>query len=119
MKAKDFEKMIEMMHSIIEMKNSLEKEEEEDEDQECEIEATLRNEYTDIIAWAFGEDFEGDTKGRSIEKWKKLHPELPVPRILRSKSDHPLSNTLGMLIDVAPMYQQYKKRNCKSCDSAN
>ncbi len=117
MKSKDFEKLIEMMHFIIDMKNQLEKEEEEEK--ECEIEAALRNEYSDIISWAFGADFEGDTKGNSIEKWKNLHPSLPIPRVLRSKSEHPTSNTLGMLIDVVPLYNQDKKRKCKPCDSAN
>jgi len=120
MKSKDFEKLIKMMHSIIEMKDSLEKEEEEeDKDHECEIEAALKNEYMDIISWAFGKDFEGDTKGGSIEKWKNLHPDLPIPRVLKSKTEHPLSNTLGMLIDVVPLYNQHKKRKCKPCDNAN
>lgn len=117
MKEKDFEKLIGMMAEIIDMKHKLQKEKEDDDDEECpycdesdDIEEILKKEYTEMMDWAFGKHFEGDTKERTIEIWKALHGDLPVPRILKSKCTNPLANTIGMVFDVLPMYLDYKKK---------
>lgn len=122
MKTKDFEKLIKMMNEIIEMKHEMENRKEEEEEGcdeckesecECPIEIALKKEYTEMMDWAFGKCFAGDTKERTIELWKILHPGVPIPRMLHSPSQDVLSNTLGMMIDVLPLYLEHKKKERK------
>lgn len=128
MKTEEMKEVLEAMKSLLEMKDKIEEmskklegDIEEKEDGRCPIEIELDKEYNDIVLWAFGKMKDPQTKGISIEQWKKLHPDLPIPRILNSTTEHPISNTFGMLIDVAPLYYKHKNsynRSCK-CDNAN
>lgn len=107
-----------MMSEIIDMKAKAQCESEEDQDDdicdrcsdECPIEEVLKKEYQAIMDWAFGKHFTGESKERTKEIWRALHPGLVEPRILDSQCGDPLANTIGMLLDVLPKYLEHKKK---------
>jgi hypothetical protein len=120
MNRKDFEKMIEMMHSLIDMRKSLESnsgcddcdenEEESDEDDECPISKEIADEYEAIMIWAFGNKYGAISRADSILIWQKLHPKLELPRILKSKHIAPMFHGLALILDVLPLYLKEKTK---------
>lgn len=120
MDRKDFEKMIEMMHSLIEMRKNLEsnsecddcdenEEESDEDDEECPISKELADDYEAVMIWAFGKKYGAISRADSILLWQKLHPKLELPRVLKSENIQPLFHGIALLIDIMPMY--FKEKN--------
>lgn len=124
MKKDDMMNMMDMLKSMLEMKEKMEEfsskmEKEEENPKDCPIASSLEKEYNDIMFWALGSyRFSSFKRDKAIEIWQAMHPDLPVPRILKSSLVDATTNTLGLLIDIIPLYHEDKKRKCK-CANAN
>ncbi len=132
-KEKMFDQIIELLamrKKLIDLASKVEKglnEEEIEKDElnsltgmDCPIAKELEKEYKDILLWCFGDEIDivANSKGKAIENWVSLHPNLPIPRILQSLLKVSTLNTIALLMDVVPYYQEDKKRKCK-CANAN
>lgn len=82
-----------------------------EEEEECEIFVELKQEYADIMKWSFGiTEPTTFTPKNAIKKWKQLHPDLPIPRILQSSEVENSAQTIVFLIlDICPLYRAAKK----------
>lgn len=72
---------------------------------------SLKKDYRECMEWAFGkmDGLTSKTQGRNL--WEKRHPEIPVPRIL--KTEVPVSDLfalISMIIDVYPLYLKFKEK---------
>lgn len=86
-------------------------EEDEDEETECPIMVSMEKDYKDFMKWAFGceEGEEGIIKAK--RRWKKLHPDLPIPRVMLT--DERLGSGMGtvcLFMDAYPLYLASQKR---------
>jgi len=117
MKTEVMLEMLDAIKKLIELRESIEKIEEKQE-RECPLHEEMGKEYRDILDWALGKDFLISTKGESKEIWKSLHPDLPYPRVFLTNIETPEENTIGLLLDIIPLYHEDKKRKCK-CDNAS
>ena len=124
MEMKDFEQMIKLLSKTLELKHKLDAEREknesdedddDDDDDENEGEAKLCQELSDehqsIMRWCFGNKFESLTRVEAQEKWKKRHPDLPMPRSLLTSHLHSLVHNAALYIDVIPLYHAHKKED--------
>lgn len=79
-------------------------EEDEDEDDYSYGLKGLRDDYNACMKWAFGE-MEDRAMGprKAMKRWAKLHPSLPIPRILQAEVEPPSAlATMLLLFDVMP-----------------
>jgi hypothetical protein len=124
MKTEKMNEMFKMLNEMLSLRENMEKlssriEENMNDSTRCPLEEELENDYNDIISWTFGErEFPILKKGKAIEIWKSLHPDLPVPRVLKTTVEDMMSNSLGLLIDVIPLYFEEKKRKCKCANAS-
>lgn len=126
MESKDFKKMLDLLSKTFELRKDMEsliekgkseedfddsdednESENEDEDEDCV--KSLMNDYHAIMKWCFGKKYDKQTKTQSLNKWKELHPNLPIPRTLLSDKINPLAHVTCLFIDVVPLYYEYKK----------
>lgn len=116
---KELRELLENFHSMIESdekcedhKNCCEQEKNDDDDEGCEILEELDQEYRVIVEWCFGVNEKVVwSKSKTRKVWKRLHPNLPLPRILESEGKTgPLQMIIGLLIDAYPMYLAEKKK---------
>jgi len=115
MNLEDLKKAAEILEKMMELRKKLEIEMEKDGDNhcECEIANEIQKDYSEIMCWALGKDFENFSSGEeSKDQWSKLHPTLPFPRIFITKHINPKLSTLVLLLDIIPLYNEFK--NSKS-----
>jgi hypothetical protein len=123
MNPKDMEDFIEGLSSLFKLKRKMEKEvegkrsccreecDEEEEEDICPFIQELEIEYKKIILWAVGTHDEPQIKKKAKRYWLTHHPDLPMPRLL--KSDEVLNSymsTICLLIDVIPLYLADKNK---------
>jgi|ERR1700743_3483 len=81
----------------------------EEGDEDCRLVKSLKEDYDGLMLWAFGA-IEILTKRIALNQWKKLHPDLPIPRILKTEQD--LSTPLihiCLVMDIFPLYLIFKE----------
>jgi hypothetical protein len=79
-------------------------------DSTCPDLISLEKDYNDFFMWAFG-DSQRENMIDHRETWKRLHPDLPIPRILKSEEQlHPALNTTCMIMDAYPLYLQHRPK---------
>jgi hypothetical protein len=135
MNTRDFEEFIEAMHTILKMKKNLMKEIDCDEDKEsnqepddepaAEPEAEpdaeeysrlaqeLSNELKSILLWSFGLEEMPEERREAKYLWKKLHPTLREPRILKLRLLDPATNSVCLFMDIIPLYYEAHKQKQK------
>lgn len=89
-----------------------EQQEDDEDDEECEILESLEQDYKDFMEWAFGSARAIQTsKRKSVKIWKKLHPGLPVPRVMQTeKGLNPNMSTICLFMDAYPLYLAEKNK---------
>lgn len=124
MNPKDMEDFIEGLSTLFKLKKKMEKDiglqrnsccddecEEDDEDEGCPHINALEDEYKDIIFWAVGTTDEPQCKKKARKYWIAKHPDLPMPRLLKSEITlNAYMSTICLLIDVIPLYLAEKKK---------
>jgi len=91
--------------------NRCEEDEDEDED-ECPEIQSLQKDYTACMTWAFGGESAKYSSKRAKKLWKNLHPDIPVPRILKSEVElNPHMSTICLIMDIYPYYLKSKQCN--------
>lgn len=116
MDKKDLSEIKEGINRLIELhdllKEQCEKEDdyEDEDDEECEFLASLQKDFDKIMNWAFNSNEVGSNKKLARTTWKKLHPNLPIPRIMKSETSiSPHMAAICLLMDVIPLYNAEKK----------
>ncbi|HSZ84742.1 MAG TPA: hypothetical protein VK787_01860 [Puia sp.] len=116
MDKKDLSEIKEGINRLIELhdllKEQCEKEDdyEDEDDEECEFLASLQKDFDKIMNWAFNSTEVGSNKKLARTTWKKLHPTLPMPRIMKSDTNiSPLMAAICLFIDIIPLYNAEKK----------
>lgn len=95
-------------------KEKHEEEDDDDDEEQCEYAESLKKDYNECHEWAFGGEIAITNKVQGRNLWEKLHPDLPVPRILKTQvSTSDKFGTIGMLMDVYPLYLKYKESKRK------
>ena len=120
MKSKDMNEILEMFTKMLELKDEMQKkynacreeddneDKEDDESEESKLVHELGEDYEKIMIWCFGKKYKDMTALSSLIKWKEMHPDLPVPRSIRTDKLTPELHTIGLMIDVIPMYHEWK-----------
>lgn len=76
-----------------------------EEEEEDEIVKSLSEDYNDFFVWALGEKVVRCTRKELIKKWKKTHPDLPIPRIFQTDADIGKElTTICLFMDAYPLY---------------
>lgn len=76
----------------------------------CEYLKSIEKDFKAFANWAFGTNESIKTQKDAIEMWKKLHADIPIPRILLAKDlNSPKFTTLALLIDAYPYYLKDQK----------
>ena len=85
----------------------------EEEVEECEFGESLRDEIKDFWWWAVNiKEDSSISKDRALKNWKRLHPDLPIPRAFTTKRCVKPEHVLHCLMfDALPHYLQYKATN--------
>jgi len=110
-------KMIDLKNQLQEKYDACRKEDDDEDGRECDeddedvcpINLSLATEYDQLMTWAFGK-WQGLGKSESRKLWKKLHPTLPVPRVLKERHAIPsqFQNT-ALIMDILPIYLKEKQ----------
>lgn len=119
---KEMQAFLEGFKLLRQMKESLDQncchgggcEDEEEDEEDCELMESLNRDYNDVMNWVFGKEGQFHwSKNKALKVWKKLHPALEAPRVLRTeKSVNPTLSTLCLFLDAYPMYLAEKKKCC-------
>src|SRR5271170_741205 len=99
---KEMADCLDKMHKTLIREDEDEDYEDDDEEMDTEIES-LKKDYKDAMAWAFGNERKNVSKEKSIRLWEKRHPDLPMPRIMKSSYDVPNAFcSICLLMDIYP-----------------
>ena len=93
--------------------------ENDEEDEDEDILSDLRDDYNACMEWGFGRGEEGALgKGRARKRWAKLHPNLPIPRILQIDFEPaPGIAALLLMFDVMPHWLESLEAAGKDIDA--
>ena len=84
-------------------------EDEEDEEEEDEKIASIKEDYSSCMQWAFKSD-NAHSRAHALKKWKKNHPDLPVPRVLEADQDmNQHFSSVALVMDIYPLWLESQK----------
>jgi len=107
----ELKKFIEGFQSLINIKHILNENNcEENNEESCPKLSTLKKDYEDCVLWSFGENGI-ESKERMIQRWCKLHSDLPLPRVLLTeKNCNRDFFAITLMMDIYPHYLSQKKK---------
>ena len=77
---------------------------------DMEILVSMQKDYDEFFKWALDISQDADvSKQEGKNRWERLHPDLPLPRVFRFKRQIPNTVfTLFFFLDAFPLFVAYK-----------
>jgi hypothetical protein len=113
-----FEKLIEIRQSLTgkEEADNFNSDEEDEDYEDYALIKSLQKDYEAFFKWAFNIDNPDEKtfdKEKACQIWEEIHPNFPIPRILKSKRSLPTDiSTVCLFMDGYPAYLSTKKKCC-------
>jgi hypothetical protein len=127
MNNKEFEDTLAALKALVTLGEKGRKKEEkkkccenEDEDEgkedaresECPFMESIGLDYADFINWAMGTTAERLSSKTARTLWRKLHNDLPMPRIFQTREKVGSNmGTIALMLDAYPLYLDDKKKS--------
>ncbi len=105
----------ELLESLVDALRAVKKEAQKSfcrqESDDKKIMLALKKDYIGFFEWALGlEEDKGLAYDEMAPKWKELHPDLEIPRVITFKEGPQSSMVLQLFImDAYPLYLKYKE----------
>jgi hypothetical protein len=99
------------LNKCIDSENSCDCDDEEDDEDETPIIKSLQEDHDAFMKWCFGADnCVAFKKSKAQRMWKKLHPNLPLPRVLKAeKYLRPELTSIALFMDAYGYYLAFKE----------
>ncbi len=110
---KEKELLIDLLKSLLELVEE-NNEELKEEIYERRLEVEIKRDFNDFFKWALGlDDLEGIDIKKTKERWKELHPDLPVPRVCSLEIPPTLKIHLATFFFIMDAHIHYLKEKEK------